>query len=114
MANNNIIAEIKTATDEGVKLAPALRDRLILRAILELYEAVDKQSSALADHIKAEAERMDKELKDHDKRIENLERHDLISLAFKHPKMALFIIAVVLALFQWGGDILKAFGVVVP
>ena len=109
-----IIKEIKAATDSGVKLSPAMRDRLILSALVELYEASSVQTQALERHIKESGDDMSKKLEDHDSRIKKLERHDLVQFAFDHPKLTLFLISVALLLITFGKPILQAFGIATP
>jgi hypothetical protein len=110
----DIIREIKAATDSGVKMPPAMRDRLILAALVELYEASHAQTKALEQHIKDSNDEMSKKLKDHEDRIENLERHDLVKFAFDHPVLTLFIISVAIFLVFAGKPLLQAFGIFVP
>lgn len=42
MSNGKIIAEIRQLVEEGGKLSPVVRDRLILSAILELYDKLEE------------------------------------------------------------------------
>jgi hypothetical protein len=117
----SIIREIKTATDTGVKLSPAMRDRLILAALVELYEASALQTQALEKHIKDSNDEMSKsmkeqqtKIKEHESRIEDLERHDLVRFAMDHPVLTLFIISVAIFLVFAGKPLLQAFGIFVP
>jgi hypothetical protein len=110
MADSAIIKEIKAAVDAGMKISAPVQNRLVLAALLQLYEANTELVDALALHVKESGAEMNHKLDNHENRIKTLEGHDLLSLAWRHPKIAIFIFIVLLALwsfrtiiFEWLG-----------
>jgi len=109
--DSTIIKEIKAANADGVKLPPQMRDRLILAALIQLYEATNENTEALRLHIESSEAQMKEQLGKHEKRIEKLESHDLVSLAVKYPKAAIAIIVIILAVWAMRVPILSWLGV---
>jgi hypothetical protein len=46
--NGELVKEIRNIVDSKKKISPLVRDRLILAAIADLYEKVEKQSEQIA------------------------------------------------------------------
>ena len=65
MAQGRIIQEIKNATDNGGKISQAMQNRLILAALVELYDVNHNLASALEAHVKESGFEMEKKLKIH-------------------------------------------------
>lgn len=71
----NLIDEINSLLNQNGKIRQAVRDRLILLCISEIYRATQT-------------------LPDIQRRVERLENRSLLLLAEKHPKAALTILTV--------------------
>lgn len=74
MTEASIIDQIDAILAENGSISEKSRNRLLLMAMREILEQV-------------------KQIKDHDKRIETLERKSIILWAEKHPKAAAVILA---------------------
>ena len=114
MAQGRIIQEIKNATDNGGKISQAMQNRLILAALVELYDVNHNLASALEAHVKESGVEMEKKLKEHEGRIDELERHDLIRFFINHPKFSLFIVSAMIALGIFARPLLASFGIILP
>ena len=114
MAQGRIIQEIKNATDNGGKISQAMQNRLILAALVELYDVNHNLASALEAHVKESGFEMEKKLKEHECRIEKLERHDLIEFFITHPKLSVFLISAILTLGILARPLLASFGIILP
>jgi hypothetical protein len=111
MVDSDIIEEIKKAIDDGVKLSPTMQNRLVLAALLQLYRANNELTEALSKHIESSEAAMKEKLGEHDRRIEKLERHDIITFISAHPKITLAIIMIILALWTLRRPLLSWLGI---